>query len=354
MELQTTTEQFMPDFMETDIANISPLEDTDRRKTRCIVFAGNVLPPFFRRRFRGMEIGGENMGQNYKTLSPTKGLLRRCQLTPMVVGYDYLNADSLGDDRGKAKTRTTYNAELRQNITVYYNECLPGDELAGIMRSQQGANDKGIREVEALIDVDPAAYKTYQREIFPDWDNYLRPAGDENWKEFFATTAELANYLRQRKAEVSVTTSEIIDVMLESNFQFEIWATAELSRLARLVKAPPTDGGKVYSFDDNPVAPDWFNMLNLNREEFLMSQKDTQQKTNEVSREEFAEYQKTLKDLIDVVQPLAFNAVAQNAPKDDFVGQVCADLNGKGEPCGSKVSKKIDDKFYCHNHPKDE
>lgn len=353
MNLQQTTEFIPPpttDFMEAEIANINPIEDADRRETRCLVFAGNVLPPFFKRTFQGMGMGGENLGQNYKTLAPTKGLLRRCQLTPMVVGYDYLNADTLGDEKSKVKSRTVYDEGSRQNFILYYNECLPGDELAGILRSQQGANDKGIREVAVLKGVEPSAYKTTQYEIFPDWGDYVTGA-----KEFFATTAALAEYLQQRKTEVSAAASKAIDVILDSNTQFERWATGELARFGRLVKAAPTDGGKVYAWEDNPSAPEWFKMLNLNREEFLMSQKDEPQKTNQVDREEFEEYKKTLKSLANLVKPLAEIAVAQNAPKaEDFTGQSCADLNGKNEPCGSKVSKKIGDKYFCHNHPKDE
>lgn len=319
--LETNLAAETPQFMEAETVTHDPIRDQDKRATQWIVYCGNNLPPDFRRNFPGMHLGGENLGQDFKTLALSKGLLRRCQLTPMTIGYDYLNADAVGEDKSKVGSKGVYDPITFQTTTQYYNECLPGDELAGILRKQQGAGDKGIRVVTALYNTDPPkaimengrltgyteslAVKV-QLEIFPDWNRYLDP-NPETRQEFFRSCAELAVYLQERRAVVGDLAREVIGVMLESNAQFQRWAMREVSGLARLVKAPPTAEGKVYTFDDNPVSRDWFTMLGI-QEDFLLSKVEAAPAADGISGEDikalFQQNQQILKQLAD-------NATAQ-------------------------------------------
>lgn len=362
-------------FFEQEVAAHNPITELDKRMTRWIVFAGDATTPRFKRTFDGMQLGGEYLGGNYKSLVYTRGLLRRCQITPMTVGYDYLNDQSLGDEKSRYKSTTVLaythddpsNPDKRRQITRFYNECLPGDELQGLMQSFQGAKDVGIREIESLRGIDPPTKDNpdcpavrYQYEIFPDWDKYLLPAGHKEHQPFFATTEALSDYLRDRKAFVSAAARECIEVMLESNAQFERWATAKLDEMGRLVKAPPVDG-KVYSWEQ--IHHQHFDYLNLSKEEFLTKRSDAPQgATSEVSREEFNEMKSALSEITGILKPLAQAAVAsvgvaetvsiETLPEPKTEAPACADFNAHRQPCKAKVSKEIDGVLYCANHPK--
>lgn len=301
------------EYLET-LESAQAVDDTDRRKPRWIVFVGDILPQEFKRHFVGMHMGGENLGQDFKTLRLTKGLLRRCQLTPMTLGYDFLNADTVGDDKSKVKSRSFYDAEARRNETQYYVECLPGDEIESALSS--GPADMGIREVvslrgeEPVIDGSASLASALQRRIFPDWDAYMR--GE---KQMFSTVSALEQHLH------SVSTpnlKSVIDVLLESADQYRRWGTSYLDRNARLVKAAPTEGGKVYGWE--PLSLALFDQLELNREEFLMK-KTAETKDDSEWKAQFTEMQKQFTAILPAIGVLAQQAAgkAKKEVKEDTV-----------------------------------
>lgn len=375
-DIQQNYQSFTPppasDFMESDLGVPTAEATVPLRATRWVVFAGDVLDPAFKRRFAGMEMGGENLGQDYKCLAPSKGLLRRCQLTPMVVGYDFLNEDILGDDKSRAVSFQHFDPATNRTSVRYAYECLPGHEIEGLLRSQQGGDDMGIREVEVLQNIDPpkpikdgqgrtvgyseSLAHSIQREIFPDWDAYLLGENATGGKAFFRTSVKLGDYLRARRAELFGDALDVIDVLIESNEQFIRWGTAYLSRMSRLVKAAPTPGGDTYSW--SPLALQLFDMLELNKEEFLMRKIEDVKSEPEVSREEFSEMRQMWKEVMPVIGHLARIAVANSAAtatgtaEPDYTAQVCADFNGQGNPCKARVVKEIDGAFYCSSHPR--
>ncbi len=357
------------DFLSGSPSQEPQAEVANKRAIRWIVLAGNVLPPKFTRDVVEMRMGGENLAQFCQTLiRASNGYLRRCQLTPMTIGYDWLNADSIGDDKSKVKSRTRFDEKTFQSETDYYIECLPGDEIESLLSSQQGGSDlfdPGIREVEVLFDQTASEPNSvefnaalarglkYQYLIFPDWADYLNGR-----KEFFATTPALTNYLLQRKEELKddQTALDIIDVILESNAQFERYATAQLSKMKDTIEAGKADG-TIYSW--SPQQTMWFEMLQLNREQFLTKRSETVQ-SSQVSREEFFQQGQKLDKLVDTVTQvlpaigqLADIAVKQHKETKTFENGVCAGFNVKGEPCKAKTVKEIDGKFYCNTHPKE-
>lgn len=338
---------------ETEFIDTTRRDDVDRRATRWIVFAGDRTDAYFKRTFDGMKLGGENLGHDYKTLAPSKGLLRRCQLTPMIVGHDDLNADTLGDDKSQVRSRQVFNPELRESYTIYYVECLPGDELSGLLAAHQGIFDFGIREVEVLRGIDPPKKQAdgsisrslgvdYQYTIFPEWDKYV--SGEI---EFFPTTSGLRNYLLNRAAEINdFDIQSVIDVMLESLDQFERWATEKLSDHSALVKAPPTETGRTFKWE--PIHTQYFKVLELNREEFLMKKAETApaRESDAPSREEFNQMRDMFAQVMPAIGQLAQIAVTtQNGVKTEK--KICSGLKADNSPCKAYVQGETD---YCANH----
>lgn len=370
-----TTEIVEDGLLASQIADNAPLEDIDLRIPRWIVYAGQDLTTDFRRKMKGMELGGTYMGSDYKTLAPTKHMLRRCQLTPMVLGYDYVNSDTLGNDLSKAKIREVSalshddvnNPMARKLFRSYGFECLPGNELAGIQTAQQGNGDQGIREVRVLRGIEPqkrlddgamtqSIATECQTAIFPDWHKYLK--GTE---PFFATTGDLHNYLVKRKGELQgQLAGEVIDTFIESNQQFEQWATRNLDSMSRLVKAPPTEGGRVYSWE--AIHLEFFDILGLNKEEFLQKKSDSRQGTNEVSTSEFAEFRQqflaTQQQNTEILKLLAANqiqvpvvpavpeVIVVSAPKLVDETKICGATTASGAKCGTMTGGS-----RCRHHP---
>jgi hypothetical protein len=346
-------------YMETEFIDTTRRDDTDRRATRWIVFAGDRMPPDQKRTFDGMAMGGDVLGHAYKTLAPTKGLLRRCQLTPMIIGHDDLNSDSLGVQEGadtsQYRRRDHFNAEARVLETIYFNECLPGDELAGLMTECQGVFDYGIREVTILKGVEPtkkiggeivrSSVDNHQREIFPDWDSYV-----SGQKEFFSTTEELREFLVNRSEFVNGTVKAIIGTLLESLAQFERWATRQLDNHSRLVKAPPTAEGKVYGWE--PIHHQYFDAMQLNKDSFLMKKADDApaRDNSAPSKEEFFEYQRQTMQMFE--QMLETNRrladIAQANGKAEK--KTCAGLKADGAAC--KASPQGETEFCVNHQPK--
>ena len=76
-------------------------------------------------------------------------------------------------------------------------------------------------------------FQEMQLAIFPDWNEYLADPS-----KFFPKIADLREYLFTRREQVTSDVRGVIDVLLESNDQFERWATERLAEKGILVKSP--------------------------------------------------------------------------------------------------------------------
>jgi hypothetical protein len=318
----------------------APAVDTkaDRRKTRWGVFCGDDMSDVFKRQFSGAKIGGLYLGHDYKTLHMTKHLMRRCEITPFVIGYDYLNTDSLGGDTSKTVSFSEWNDQTRRMETRYAYECLPADELEGLLSALQGPFDIGVREIESLFGVDePKAIKNtegritgytpskgtqMQRLIFPDWDRYV--SGE---LEFFPTIDGLRQYLLTRRDQVDEDVQEVVDVLIESNEQFGRWAADRLSEKGVLVKSPVSPEGRVYSWDRTDFRR--FNQTGIDREDMLQTAKP-EPVNDGVTREE----------LLQMFAPLAKfmeHQAAKEGSSTDLTPETPVSVDGKP---GRIVEKK--------------
>lgn len=277
-------------FLESPATPVFTNSEADRQKTRWVVFAGNDLPLKFRTSFQGARIGGMYLGHNYKCLAPTRHLIRRCEITPFVVGYDFINSDLLGDNTQGAVAFQDWNADTRTMEKRYAYRTLPGDELASLMSAMQGPMDIGVREIEMLKGEDePKKIDTgwtrtkaedLQLEIFPDWPQYL--SGE---KDFFPTAAELRIFLTDRRNMVGSDAREVIRVTLESLERFVTWESERLSAKGNLVKAPISQDGRVYSWDETDF--ERFDHTGLQREDILA--KPVNENQEAVTRDELKE-----------------------------------------------------------------
>src|SRR5688572_30697316 len=80
----------------TDIPRIVNPTEINREATRWLVFVGDVITPKTKRERHDLVIGEEYLSQQVSNLGRTKGHVRRCQLTPMEIGVDYIPDEVLG------------------------------------------------------------------------------------------------------------------------------------------------------------------------------------------------------------------------------------------------------------------
>jgi hypothetical protein len=351
-----TATAYNNDFSDNTVIDTTNRALVDRNMTRCLVFAGNVLLPQFTRHYEKMTMGGEHLGQDFKTLRHTKGVLRRAQLVPMVPAYDWINPDILGDKKDDFRLETPEG-------TKYGVPCLPGDEIEGILQNQQGAGDKGIREAEAMRGKPLSEFSRVQRVIFPKWDLYVT-ARETDKEQMPVTVSALENHLNERRAVIGDSLADsVIETLLESCDQYRRWGTAYLDAMARLVKAAPTPGGNVYQW--SPLAVMLFEQLELNREEFLMRKSTEDRQSDAATSRELDEMRSLMNQFLPAIGKLAQMEVARSTRPDgqlieklevpvDYALQTCADSNARGEACKAKVVKEIDGVFYCLNHPRAE
>lgn len=330
-----------PTVEESQFENAPPAVDTkaDRRKTQWAVFCGDDMSDVFKRDFSGAKIGGLYLGHDYKTLHMTKHLMRRCEITPFVIGYDYLNTDSLGGDTTKCVSFSEWNDITRQMETRYAYECLPGDELEGLLSAHQGPFDIGIRAIPSLFGVDepkpirsaegritgytPSKGTQMQRLIFPDWDKYVSGA-----LEFFPTIDALRQYLLDRRDQVSGDVRDVVDVLIESNDQFGRWAADRLSEKGVLVKSPVSPEGRVYSWDRTDFRR--FDQTGIDRDDMLKSKVAAEDADDKIARLEKM-FNVLMEDKIE-------QKMAEKKPESaDFAPDTSVSVEGKS---GQIVEKK--------------
>lgn len=334
------------DYLSTDTfleSNPAPVIDsrTDRKKTCWAVFCGNDMSDKFRNEFQGAKIGGFYFGHDYKTLHMTKHMMRRCEITPLTIGYDFLNTDSLGGDTSKTVSFQTFNQDTRQMETQYAYECFPRDELDGILSAMQGPFDMGIREIESLRGEDapkpikdetgrttgftPSKGKQMQLAVFPDWSKYVN--GE---LEFFPTIASLREYLLNRRDQVPDDVQEVIDVMLASNDQFDQWANERLSEKGNLVKAGVSAEGRVHSWNKDDFRR--FDQTGIKREDLLRAKTTGDDTDDKIARLEKM-YLGLMEDKIE--QKMAEKS--KEVAKDDLAPETTVSVAGKQ---GTIIEKK--------------
>src|ERR1044071_6143992 len=143
--------------LEANIPVASNPETMNREATRWVWWPGDIITPAAKRIRPDLKLGGEYLGQDYKTLVRSKGLLRRCQLTPMEVGFDFLNDDLIGGEEGLiVRVVTDDNARLPEGIAPQLTKALnavrvyPGDEIKGLLRGRYNDTSKGEIEITKL------------------------------------------------------------------------------------------------------------------------------------------------------------------------------------------------------------
>lgn len=368
----TTTNAASESLFEQNLPN-NVVDDlgVNPRSPRWLIYAGDQLPPDFKRQVSFVRMGGINLGTDFKSLALTRGFLRRCTLTPLVIGYDMVNEDLLGDNpqelpgvarfSRRVKSHEPADPERHVHQTWYGYERLPAHDLQSILQLSAGESDWGIREVVCLRGVDPmtdegmARVNQLQRQIFPDWDDY-----ESGESEFFGTVDELEEYLQKRALTASGDAAEVIGLLRDSNQAFRRWAERELDKMNRLVKAPITTHGRAFAFE--PLHQDWFRQLNLTREDFAKRADPAPPLVTSIpSREEFDAMKDMLGNIVNTigavagVRPVRAAASIENVEPEtvDIPGDaVCAGLNKSGDPCGGKVVKMVDGAFFCASHPK--
>lgn len=237
--------------LEEDIPVAANPFEIDRRATRYVVFVGDMIPPAQKRSNQGLRIGGEYLGQQFKTLIRTKGLLRRCQITPMEVGFDFISDEMLGENgtglqivgtvtHGPSAINNGFTGSRKLNAV----EIFPGDEIKGLMRLNYDAShgQRGYVELTGLQGLQYADVKKagIQQFVIPEWEAIVAGSSTASFPE---TLREIVEGLEKQRASTSdQSLKDIVDTYLLSAEQFRNWGVSYLKVAAQLVKVPAHQG----------------------------------------------------------------------------------------------------------------
>lgn len=244
--------------------------DVQIEAVRWLVFAGSMIPPSQIKQRPDLRGGGEYFGQGYKTLVRSRGLLRRCMMTPLEPAYDFMSNDMIGDDV-RLHVVTTVNHGGGPQGQLNGVQVYPGDEIKGILDGQRDVNAKGILELEQLRGVSYQEFKSSKLQdfIFPDWQKIV--IGYEG-AEIPFKMSELRSHLESRKAATQdESIRALIDVYLHSCDEFYDWGRGYLKTASQLVKMPAS-GGFVHTYSE--LAEQLFGMLEIRREDLLSKEQD--------------------------------------------------------------------------------
>lgn len=253
--------------------------DVSRKSERYLVFAGSVLPQSQLDKSPALRMGGEYFGTAYRTMKRSNGLLRRCQITPLEIGYDFMSTDMIGDDpRLHVVATVTHEAQMNPATgrmmapahEIHGIEIYPGDEIEGILSWQrQEDNAKGILEIEQLRAVSYSEFKAsgLQEFIFPEWQKIMT-----GYAELPTKISILRSHLEGRKnATGDADIKGVIDVYLHSCDQFYRWGKNRLKYESMLVRMAPV-GGHVHTYSE--LAEQLFDWLEIRREDLISKDAD--------------------------------------------------------------------------------
>lgn len=269
-----------PAIASIDLAEEIPVavnpNEVDREATRYIGFAGDIIGSSQKRERPDLRIGGEYLGQQYRTLIRSKGLVRRCQITPMEMGFDFFSADMLGDDANLHVVTTVSHDEngrgalqaspagALNGVRVY-----PGDELKSVLAGERNNTSKGIVEFASLAGTDYADFKAsgMQTFLFPQWNEIA--LGVESLPN---KISELEAHFKERKGATTDTTiRSVCDDWLRSCDIYRTWGTGYLKTASQLVKVPAYQGF-VHTYSE--IAEMLFVQLEIRREDLISTDRD--------------------------------------------------------------------------------
>jgi hypothetical protein len=269
-----------PALMSTELEERIPFAenplDVNRELTRWLFFAGDVLVPSQKRERADLRTGGEYMGQMYKTLVRSKGLIRRCQITPLEIGYDFMSDEMIGDDANlHVVTTVEHNTPGRGTLQASPGGRLnglrvyPGDEIKGILQGERNATSKGIVELNQLAGVEYAEFKKsgLQEFIFPEWAKVTAGIASLPVK-----VSELEAHLNERKAATTeADIKSLIEGTLASCEQYRVWGMNYLKFASQLVRLPAHQGF-VHTYSE--LAEQLFTQLEVRREDLISTDRD--------------------------------------------------------------------------------
>lgn len=319
---------------------------------RYLFFPGDLMTPSQKRERIDLRTGGEYLGQGYKTLIRSRGLLRRCQITPMEPALDFMSSDMMGDDP-RLKSVVTLNhgggaAGQLNGIRVY-----PGDEIAGLLGVER-QNSKGIVELTQLagMEVQEVRESGIQTFVFPEWAEIM--AG---YKTLPIKLSELRTHIESRQKETSdESIKTVIDQMLSACEQYYVWGHNYLKTASTLVKQAGV-GGFVHTYGE--LAEQLFIQLEIRREDLLTKDQDIADivarasQGNNVSNGEMMQVLKMLADnQAALTQMLGGKSPVVTEPAQETEVRLCGQPKANGEPCSRTLE---DGQIACFQHaPKEE
>lgn len=335
--------------LEDSIPVSTNLNEVNREATRYLFFAGDVLVPSQKRERPDLKTGGEYFGQQYKTLVRSKGLLRRCQISPLEVGFDYMSDDMVGDDANLHVVTTVSHEEpgrgaLQASPVGKLNgiKVYPGDEIKGILQGERNNTSKGIVELKQLAGIDYPEFKKsgLQEFVFPEglempsWTKIMAGLG-----QFPTKLSQLEAHFNSRKgATGDDSIKSLVDGMLASCEQYRVWGTNYLKLSSQLVRLPANQGF-VHTYSE--LAEMLFESLEVRREDLISSDRDLAEIVAKASGGQNisnAETQTLLRRMAENQELLTKVFLGQQpkieaVPEIDVEKAICGKLTGKGVPC---------------------
>lgn len=291
-------------------------DSISRELERYVWFAGNTMTPYQKEERSDLRLGGEYFGQEYKCLVRSKGLVRRCQITPLEIGFDFMGEQQIGDNAtGLHVVSQIQHADPNSTLAptkLNAVQVFPGEEIQGILRGDTNGTNKGFVELKQLVGVKYADFRAsgIQEFIFPEWTKILAGAAELPTK-----LSALVAHLTSRKADTTDRDIHaIIDTMLLSCDKYRRWGTQHLKYASALVRIPAYQG-HVNTYSD--LAEMLFVELELRREDMLADAGTQQLVANmQAGTVANADTQALLKIMAENQQLLTRMLEGQAAPKN--------------------------------------
>lgn len=339
-----------------DIPVATNFNEVNREATRYLVFAGDKLVPSQKRERPDLRTGGEYFGQGFKTLIRSKGLVRRCQITPLEVGFDFMSNDMVGDDANlHVVTTVNHNDPNRGGMQAHTVGPLngikvyPGDEIKGILQGERNNTSSGIVEIKQLAGVEYADFRAsgLQEFIFPEWAKIVAGIGVLPNK----ISALQAHLTERKNATSDQDIKSVIEVYEASCDQYRTWGMNYLKFSSQLVRLPAHQGF-VHTYSE--LAEMLFEQLEVRREDMMSSEKELAEiiaKASSGNGISSAETNVILERLAANQELLTQFLVNQNPPVETVPDTVkCTGMKANGDACGASPIEGSD---RCRHHQND-
>lgn len=243
-----------PVFNDTEVLNFTPSASINKRLTRFIFYAGDVVPDRRKYDFKDgdRDAGGEELPS--RSLWRVKGFVRRGRITPVEIGPEWHSKEELSEsDVNTALNAGQVTISPKGQPEFYGIDVLPGDEIAAITAPDDANN--GI--ARGIVEFTPLIGRNWVHDPMLGWDASIWNL--QKW--LYPKYPELPITLREFQASINAAVGgvegfesrdlEIVNEQAnDSCNDFRLWGTNVVENENQLIASKIGVGGFTYKYSD--------------------------------------------------------------------------------------------------------